>query len=93
MIEAAVREYYLQSQCPTIEALYREVDKRCKTLGLVTPAGTTVRRYVAQTSRRRSAGSRGGRSKSKTETMRPGVLQVAGPNSQWQIDHSPADIG
>ncbi|HWU61507.1 MAG TPA: Mu transposase C-terminal domain-containing protein [Ensifer sp.] len=92
VIEAAVREYYLQSQCPTIEALYREVVKRCKALGLVKPAGTTVRRYVAQISRRRSAGSRGGRGKSEAETMRPGALQVAGPNSQWQIDHSPADI-
>jgi len=92
VIEAAIREYFLQSQCPTIEALYREVGKRCKALGLVTPAGTTVRRYVAQISRRRSAGSRGGRGKSEAETMRPGELRVAGPNNQWQIDHSPADV-
>lgn len=92
VIDAAVREYYLQSQAPTIEALYREVVKRCNACDLIAPAGTTVRRYVAKISRRRSAGSRGGRSRSEAETMRPGALRVDGPNSQWQIDHSPADI-
>lgn len=92
VVENAIRTYYLTSQSPSVAAVHRQIAGECKATSLTVPARSTVARYIAGISRKRSAGSRGGRSKAEAQTMRPGALIVAAPNNQWQIDHSPADI-
>ena len=92
VIDTAIQDFFLTRQAPSAAALHREIELRCRAIGLATPAISTIRRRLRKLSRKTIAGRREGRGAAEAQTMRPGALQVDRPNALWQIDHSPADV-
>ncbi len=92
LIDAAIQDFFLTRQAPSAAALHREIERRCRTEGLVAPAMSTLRRRLRKLGRKTVAGRRDGRGAAEAQTMRPGALLVDRPNAIWQIDHSPADV-
>jgi putative transposase len=92
VIDAAIEDFYLTRQSPSLAALHREIELRCRAEGLAAPAMSTLRRRARKLSRKAVAGRREGTGAAEAQTMRPGALLVDRPNALWQIDHSPADV-
>jgi putative transposase len=91
-IDAAIQDFFLTPETPSVAALHREIAQRCRAEDLPVPAMSTVQRRLRKLSRKVVAARREGREAAEAQTMRPGRFQVDLPNALWQIDHSPADV-
>lgn len=91
-IDAAIQDFYLTPEAPSVAALHRKIAERCRAEDLPAPATSTIQRRVRKLSRKVAAARRMGRGAAEAQTMRPGALRVDRPNALWQIDHSPADV-
>ncbi len=91
-IDAAIQDFFLTPEAPSVAALHREIAQRCRAENLPVPATSTVQRRLRKLSRKVVAARREGRGAAEAQTMRPGALRVDQPNALWQIDHSPADV-
>ncbi|QFT34859.1 MULTISPECIES: Mu transposase C-terminal domain-containing protein [unclassified Vibrio] len=94
IINDVIQNEYLTSQKKSIASVCREIDKRCKRLGIKPPHPNTIRLRIRKLPAFRVIKSREGRSKAEAK-FSPSVHSFPDahcPLSVYQIDHTPADV-
>ncbi|HEJ7998962.1 TPA: DDE-type integrase/transposase/recombinase [Serratia liquefaciens] len=86
--------YYLQPERPSARKTIREVENRCKQLGIKPPNHTSVRKRIANLSEKTVLRGRGRAEKARNKFVpKPGSFPNADyPLAVVQIDHTPADV-
>ena len=93
LIEAAINDFYLTSERPTIAKLVREVARRCSYQKLSAPTYRAVRARVLARKLRDVLKKREGSARARAEAaMIAGHLTSEGPFALVQIDHTLADV-
>lgn len=93
LVEAAIDEFYLTPECPTLAKLVREVARRCARNSLSAPTYKAVLARVQARKLRDVLNNRGGTACARAQTARiTGHLVSDGPFALVQIDHTLADV-
>ena len=93
VISKAIEDFYKSLQKPSINALQKEVRRRCSQRGLRAPCWTTLRdRVAAIDPRELTAAREGAKASRQRHHPVPGRYQVARAYEVVQIDHTLVDV-